>query len=213
MGTNRYFVERYDPDYWLGRAWMELGNEAKAREHLLRSRAAGLIQGWPEYADLSSRLAALDAREAARRAAAAPVPTPTPAPPPPSPAPAPAREPDPVLPSPTAAPSPTPSPPAGPTAPPRPVPGLEKVVHAIAEGDMSAAESALAAARRASPDARQLDLLEAVIAGTRYVLAGSKDDSLLLRARASLGAYRAKGGPRRAEEVWLSPSLLALLGR
>lgn len=218
MGTGRYFVERYDPDYWLGRAYMELGNDAKAKEHLLRSRAAKLIQGWPEYADLSARLVALEQREAARRAAAVPTPTPppVPSPPPPTPTPLPAATPTPapVLPSPSAVPAPTlPGLGTSGLAPSRPIPGIDRLVRAIGEGDMDAAETALAAARRNSPDARQLDLLEAVVAGTRYVLGGAKDDSLLLRARASLGAWRAKGGTRRAEEVWLSPKLLALLGR
>lgn len=209
MGTGRFFVERYDPDYWLGRAYMELGNDSRAREHLQRSRAAGLIQGWPEYADLAARLAQLDARRAV------PTPTPTPIPPAPTPTPTPL----PVLPSPATLPAPveaTPLPettPAPTPAEPAPVRGLEPLVRAIGRGDMNAAEGALAAARRGAPDARQLDLLEAVVASTRYVLGGEKEEALLLRARASLGAFRAKGGARRAEEVWLSPRLRDLIER
>ena len=212
MGTNRFFVEHYDPDYWLGRAYMELGNDAKAREHLVKSRSGKLLAGWPEYADLAARLAALDSRESTRKAASVPTPTPVPAPPPtPAAAPGPTATPAPAVPSPTATSVPTASALSPVPTPPRPVPGLDRLVRALGEGDMSAAEAALAAARRTSPDARQLDLLEAVVAVTRYVLGVSKDESLLLRARASLGSWRAKGGARRAEEVWLSPKLRALL--
>lgn len=212
MGASRYFVERYDPDYWLGRAQMELGNDARAREHLERSRAGKLIAGWPEYADLAARLAILDQREAARRAAAAP--TPTLPPPTATPSPIPAPTPPALLPPPELVPSPAlPGLGSSGTAQPTPIPGLDRLVRAIGDGDMAAAESALAAARRGAPDARQLDLLESLVAGTRYVLGGGKDDSLLLRARASLGAFRAKGGAKQAEELWLSPGLLALLGR
>src|SRR5436190_16022157 len=45
LGTTRNFVDRYDPDYWLGVAYMELGQKEKARAHLLRSKANGAIAG------------------------------------------------------------------------------------------------------------------------------------------------------------------------
>src|SRR5262245_15869154 len=59
LGTTRNFVDRYDPDYWLGVAYMETGQKEKARQHLLRSKANGAIARWPEYTDLVTRLAAL----------------------------------------------------------------------------------------------------------------------------------------------------------
>src|SRR5262245_19274301 len=64
LGTSRNFTVRYDPDYWLGVAYMELGENDAARKHLLRSRENGLIQGWPELSDLRSRLAVLERRAA-----------------------------------------------------------------------------------------------------------------------------------------------------
>src|SRR5512135_1613186 len=76
FGTNRYYVDLYDPYYWRGAAFMELGDEAGAREDLARSRDAGLIRRFPEYGDLLARLDELDRRAAARAAAAA---TPPPA--------------------------------------------------------------------------------------------------------------------------------------
>jgi hypothetical protein len=60
LGTTRNFVDRYDPDYWLGVAYMELGQKEKAKTHLLRSKTNGAIARWPEFADLTTRLASLE---------------------------------------------------------------------------------------------------------------------------------------------------------
>lgn len=203
LGTSRFSVDRYDPDYWLGVAFMELGNDERARPHLQRSLAAGLIRNWPEYLDLAARLATLEKREEARRAAArpterpAPSPTPTPAF---TPTPAPAAG---ATPEPAASPAPTASPPDG--------KALEAAVAALSTGDFAGAEEAVSRIRERSPGAPAADLLEAVAAGSRYLLEGRTDSRLLERARRALAAYRARGGSRKAEETWISPALAAVL--
>lgn len=199
LGTSRYSVERYDPDYWLGVAFMELGNDERARTHLQRSLAAGLVRNWPEFPDLTARLTTLDRRDADRRAAARPT-----------------ERPEPPSPTPTAVPTSTPAPPAPvPTAAPSPpIPdrkALEGVVSALAAGDFAAADEALRDLRTSTPDVAAADLLEAVAAGSRFVLEGRRDSRLLERARRALAAFRAKGGSRKAEEVWISPALAAVL--
>lgn len=194
FGTNRYYVDLYDPYYWRGAARMELGEDAAAREDLARSRDAGLIRRFPEYGDLLARVDALDRRAAAVLAAAA---TPTPLPPAPTPVPTLA----PAIPAPA-------------TAPARPDAGgatIERVLVLFSAGDFDGAEAALAGLRAARPDAREADLLQCLVLGTRYVLEGETDPLLLSRARRSLGAWRERGGPKRAEEALLSPALLATL--
>lgn len=186
LGTIRFFVERYDPYYWLGVAYMGLGDDARARENLLKSRAAGVIQGWPEASDLAARLLTLEARLAPR-------PTPTRPPPPPPTA----------SPTPTATPLPTPAPPRE----------LEEAVGALAAADWARAEDALRRLREKAPDLAEADLLEAVLEGSRYLVEGKRDAAALERARVHLQEFRRRGGSRRAEEVWLSPSLRALLAR
>ena len=195
FGTNRYYVDLYDPYYWRGAARMELGDEADAREDLARSRDAGLIRRFPEYGDLLARVDELDRRAAAALAAAAtpvpPVPTPVALAPPTA---------APILPAPT-------------TSPLRPDAGgatIERVLVLFSAGDFDGAEAALAGLRAARPDAREADLLQCLVLGTRYV-EGQNDPLLLARARRSLGAWRERGGPKRTEEALLSPSLLATL--
>jgi hypothetical protein len=196
FGTTRNFVDLYDPYYWRGAARMELGDEAAARGDLARSRDAGLIRRFPEYGDLLARIDALDRRAAAREAASAP----TPNPPPPV-----------VTAAPTAAPA-VPVPTAA--APARPDPGaatVERVLVLFSAGDFDGAEAALAGLRAAHPDAREADLLQGLVLGTRWILDGEADPLLLARARRSFRAWRESGGSRRAEEALLSPSLLAAL--
>jgi hypothetical protein len=195
FGTNRYYVDLYDPYYWRGAAQMELGDDAAAREDLARSRDAGLIRRFPEYGDLLARVDALDRRAAAAMAAAAtPVPVPTPA----------------QIAAPTAAPvvlAPT-------ATPARPDSGgatIERVLVLFSAGDFDGAEAALASLRATRPDAREAELLQCLVLGTRYVLEGESDPLLLSRARRSLGAWRERGGGKRAEEALLSPGLLATL--
>lgn len=195
FGTTRNFVDLYDPYYWRGAARMELGDEAAARGDLARSRDAGLIRRFPEYGDLLARIDALDRRAAAREAAAAATPTPPP----------------PVA---TAAPTPAPVVLIPTAAPARQEPGaatVERVLVLFSAGDFDGAEAALAGLRAAHPDAREADLLQCLVLGTRWVLDGESDPLLLARARRSLGAWRERGGSKRAEETLLSPSLLAEL--
>jgi hypothetical protein len=195
FGTNRYYVDLYDPYYWRGAASMELGDEASAREDLSRSRDAGNIRRFPEYGDLLARLDALD-RRAAEAAAASATPPPAVATLPPAPAPTPA-----------AAAAPTP-------APPRADAGgatLERVLVLFSAGDFDGAEAALAGFQATHPSAREGDLLKCLVLGTRYVLEGRSDPLLLSRARRALGVWRERGGPRRAEHALLSPSLLEAL--
>ncbi len=196
FGTNRYYVDLYDPWYWRGAALMELGEEAAAREDLARSRDAGLIRRFPEYGDLLARVDALDRRAAAREAAAAPTPSPA------------------ATPVQTAAPTLAPVLPAPTAAPARPDDGsarIERILVLFSAGDFDGAEAALAGLRASRPEAREADLLQCLVLGTRYVLEGEADPTLLSRARRSLGAWRERGGPKRAEDALLSPSLLTTL--
>ncbi len=218
FGTSRHAVDYYDPHYWLGRALMELGAEARALSHLRSSAAGGTFPTRRETEDRSRRIAELERREAARREPPAPASTPVPAPSPTPAAPLPTPGP-PILPVPTAA----ATPPAAPT--PVPVPGapeptlvpspppvsLAGALAALAAGDFDQAETLVRSERRRSPEARELDLVEASALGSRYVLEGRRDAALLSAARASLASFRRKGGAARAEAALISPTLRALL--
>jgi hypothetical protein len=195
FGTTRNYVELYDPWYWRGVAKMELGEDEGARADLVRSRDAGVIQKFPALSDLLARLATLDRRAEAAAASALPTPTPIPAPTPAATI---------AAPLPTATPPPARTEPAGSG-------GVERVLTLFAAGDLDGAEAALAGVKTARPDARETDLLQALILGTRYVLEGESDAALLARARRALAAWRERGGSRRVEEALLSPSLLATL--
>lgn len=202
LGSSRNFVERYDPYYWLGVAYMETGDEARARENLVKSKTAGLIQRWPEYSDLVSRLTTLDQREAARRA-----PTPTAAIPSPTPSPVP------VLPSPQIT-----EPPTTPVGfPVEPTPTghdeLEAALAALSSGNLDGADAALRQLRTKSPRSVEAELLETVILGSRYLLGGRRDAALLAQAKRHLAEYRKRGGSRKAQEVWISPALASALER
>jgi len=197
-GTTRYSVERYDPYYWLGVAYMELGDEAKARENLLRSKDAGLIRGWPEFSDLSQRLLALDRK---------PIPTfPIPTATPPLPTPSPTTLPFELTPVPSRPPEPS----ATPTPLPASAPDLDAVLAAIGAADWRTAERRLKTLQEQDPSSA--NLLSALVFGTRYVLDGRRDEALLVKARTGLAAFRKAGGSRSVEERWLSPSLRRLLG-
>ncbi len=198
FGTTRNFVDLYDPYYYRGAALMELGDAASARADLARSRDAGLIRRFPEYGDLLARIDALDRRTAALEAAAAATPPPA----------VPTVEPNP--PAPTVAPAASTPTAAAPVADAGSA-SVESVLVLFSAGDFDGAEAALAALRVARPDAREADLLQCLVLGTRYVLEGETDPLLLTRARRALGAWRGRGGARRAEEALLSPSLLATL--
>ena len=95
---------------------------------------------------------------------------------------------------------------------PTPVPPrLDGPLAALAAGDFETAVERVRAERKRTPGARELDLVEAAALGGRYVLEGRRDGSLLDRARASLAAFREKGGSARAEATLLSPALRTLL--
>ncbi len=197
FGTSRYQLEWYDPYYWLGVAQMEIGDEEEARRNFGLSREAGVIERHPEFADLLSRMRILDEREAARRA-----PTPGPTPLPVATPAAASRRPD------------SPSQPrriAEPRTPPPSVASLTPLIEAIAQGRFRDAETELQRIRTAAPDAAEPELLAAVLFGSRYVLEGSADPSLLAKAKKSLATFRRRGGSPRSEEAWLSPTLRALL--
>jgi tetratricopeptide (TPR) repeat protein len=206
FGTSRYPLEWYDPYYWLGVAHMELGEDDQARRFFRLSREGGVIERRAEYADLLERTRILDARETAHR-----LPSPTPVfavptpPPPPRPTPfsAPARR----EPAGAARPTPETRESVRPDAP-----SFVPLITAIAQGRFEDADAELELLHRAVPESAELELLAAVLYGSRYVLEGSVDRSLLARARKSLESFRRRGGSLRAEEAWLSPSLRALLG-
>ena len=206
FGASRYTVDLYDPYYWLGVAHMELGEVLEAKRDLLLSRSEGVIDGFPESADLLGRLGVLERREAQQTAAREP---PTPAPP----------EATPTLPAPTPVPLPAAAPtagaPAGDSAAPAPRDaggaGPERILTLFSAGDFSGAEAEVESFRRSRPDAREADLLASLVLGTRYVLEGRADSALLARAKKALASWRKRGGGRRSEEALLSPSLLAAL--
>ena len=215
FGTSRHSVDYYDPHYWLGRALMELGDEAGALSHLRASAADGSFPDRRETEDRARRITELERREAARLEPPAAEPTVPPAPTPvpffPTPAPTP-----PVLtptPTPPLVPGPTPIPretlptPASSPAPVR----LDGALAALAAGDFDAVERRVRVERVRSPGARELDLLEAAAFGSRYVLEGRRDEALLAAARARLTSFRRKGGSVRAEATLISPALRALL--
>jgi len=201
FGTTRNFVDLYDPYYWLGVAHMELGEFLEAKRNLLLSRSEGVIEGFPEFADLLGRLGALERHEVQQMPAPA-VPTPTPPAEPPPPA-------D-LAPAPTVA---ALAPREEATPAPREAPGAdpERILTLFSAGDFTGAEAAVDAFRRARPAAREADLLETLILGTRYVLEGSTDPPLLARAKKAFASWRKRGGTRRSEEALISPSLLATL--
>jgi hypothetical protein len=200
FGTTRNFVDLYDPYYWLGVAHMELGEVLEAKRNLLLSRSEGVIDGFPESADLLGRLGALDRREA-QQAAALPTPTSVSIPEPTAAAAPPAVPTAAALTQGDAAPTPNASPGADP----------ERILTLFSAGDFAGAEAAIESFRRVSPEAREADLLASLVLGTRYVLEGRADPSLLGRARKALSSWRKRGGGRRSEDALLSPSLLATL--
>jgi tetratricopeptide (TPR) repeat protein len=205
FGTSRYPLEWYDPYYWLGVAYMELGRDDEALSSFRLSREGGVIEKRAEYADLVERMRILEEREAARRQPP-PEPdlaTPPAVPPLPTPPFQGARPEKPVAPRPTASAAGD-----GGTAGSSLVPLIE----AIAQGRFDDAELELARVRLATPKAAEPELLAAVLYGSRYVLEGRADPRLLARAKQSLESFRRRGGTIRAEEAWLSPPLRSLLG-
>jgi tetratricopeptide (TPR) repeat protein len=218
FGTSRHAVDFYDPHYWLGRALMELGDEAGALAHLRASESGGRFPERRETDDRARRVAELERREAARRLPPAREPTP---PPVPSPTAAPAvPTPETVPPGSTPAtaspastnPTPIPASTAPPPAVSSPSPArLSEALASLAAGDFAEAVTRVRAERRLSPGARELDLVEAAALGGKYVLEGRREAALLANARASLASFRKKGGSSRAEATLLSPFLRALL--
>ncbi|MHB8799837.1 MAG: tetratricopeptide repeat protein [Thermoanaerobaculia bacterium] len=215
FGPSRHQVDYYDPHYWLGRALMELGEEERALAHLRTSAATGSFPDRRETEDRRLRIAELERREAARRAppprtpTPTPPPAPTPLPPTPTPQPTASAPADPVERDPV---PPVDAPSALPLLVPTPIPPrLDGPLAALAAGDFEMAVERVRAERRRTPDARELDLVEAAALGGRYVLEGRRDGVLLDRARASLAAFREKGGSARAEATLLSPALRTLL--
>jgi hypothetical protein len=200
FGTTRNFVDLYDPYYWLGVAHMELGEVLEAKRNLLLSRSEGVIDGFPESADLLGRLGQLERREA-QQAAAPPTPTAGPTP-----------EPTAVV-APSAVPTAAALSQGDATPTPNDAPGAypERILTLFSAGDFAGAEAAIESFRRARPLAREADLLATLVLGTRYVLEGRADPSLLARAKKAFSSWRKRGGGRRSEEVLLSPSLLATL--
>jgi tetratricopeptide (TPR) repeat protein len=213
LGTTRNFVDRYDPDYWLGVAYMETGDKEKARLHLVRSKSNGAIARWPEYSDLVTRLSALQEEPKPPEPTAVP-PEPQKTPPLPTPPPTPTAKPLPIPPK-----QPTPVPMLA-SAPSTPAPAgrprldateLASLLTLLSHAEWRAFESDLARARARVPEALEPSLLEAVACGSRYLLEGKKDGALLERAKRSLADYRRRGGPRRAERLFISPALEAVL--
>ncbi|KAA0253060.1 MAG: hypothetical protein EDX89_15570 [Acidobacteria bacterium] len=63
---SRFLVDRYDPYYWLGVCYMELGEDDKALIAFSSSESYGVIRKWPDLsADLDRRKRQLESRLAA----------------------------------------------------------------------------------------------------------------------------------------------------
>lgn len=59
----RFLVYRYDPYYWLGVAFMELGQDDRALLSFEKSDVYGVVNRWPAWStDLASRRATLETR-------------------------------------------------------------------------------------------------------------------------------------------------------
>ena len=203
FGASRYTVDLYDPYYWLGVAHMELGEVLEAKRNLLLSRSEAVIDGFPESADLLGRLGVLERREARESAMREPTPAqPEATPTEPAPVSMPAADPTPGLPARDAGP---------PEARGDAGAGIERILTLFSAGDFAGAEAGVETFRRARPEAREAELLASLVLGTRYVLEGRVDPTLLARAKEALAAWRKRGGGRRTEEAFLSPSLLAAL--
>ena len=202
FGASRYTVDLYDPYYWLGVAHMELGEVLEAKRNLLLSRSEAVIDGFPESADLLGRLGVLERREARESATREPTAQPEATPTVPAPVSMPAAEPTPGLPARDV---------GAPEARGAEGAGTERILTLFSAGDFVGAEAGVETFRRARPDAREAELLASLVLGTRYVLEGRVDQTLLARAKKALAAWRKRGGGRRTEEAFLSPSLLAAL--
>lgn len=212
FGTSRNFVDCYDPYYWLGVAYMELVNETQALANFRKSREAGVIERFPEFASLVERMSVLEKREEERKRPPEATPTPVLIVSFPTATPPPVPTMPPPVPSPDVPATPTPEPP--PAASPLPTPDpaeLTPALAALSAGQWEAAETALARYRERHADAVETDLVESVLFGTRYLLEGKKDTALLAKAKARLASYRRRGGSKKAEEIWISPSLAAAL--
>jgi hypothetical protein len=211
FGASRYTVDLYDPYYWLGVAHMELGEVLEAKRNLLLSRGEGVIDAFPESADLLVRLGLLERREAQQRAALEiPSPAPSAQATPAAPATVPTLVPAAAASAAASAASPAP---ADAAPAPREAAGAdpERILTLFSAGDFAGAEAAVERLRRARPSAPEADLLATLVLGTRYILEGSADPSLLARAKRALASWRKRGGSRRSEEALISPSLLATL--
>ncbi len=235
IGTNRYFVERYDPHFGLGVAYMENGNAAKALECFRRSASYGLIQQWPEGAELTRRVQELEKAAplaAAPLAAASPAEKPPPLPAntrvfletpallatqPPRATVTPPFEPRPQEPEEAAIPAPVATPlpskePSGQVSS-RTKEDIKRVIDAISTADWARASALLSRLEKRNPDLPVVFLLKAVAMGSRYLLEGGKNEVLRSDARESLERYRKLGGSAALERVWLSPALAAALNR
>lgn len=219
FGTSRHAVDYYDPHYWLGVAFMETGEEAKALSHLRSSASGGSFANRRETEERTRRIAELERREAARRElpprefTPVPLPFPTALSTPSLPVPTPVPPLPTTVATPPTGPTPVPVPGApGPSPVPTPPPArLAGALSALAAGNFDQAMALVRAERLRTPGARELDLVEASALGGRYVLEGRRDADLLSAARARLASFRLKGGAARAEATLISPSLRALL--
>ncbi len=205
--------EDYFPHLWLGLSLERLGDREGALAALRESQNQGAVDARPALRRiLSAALARLTP----------PTPSPAPTAPPPSPVPVlpvpdavPARK-SPVPPTPAATPAFSrkeargPVVPATPTLPPAagsPA-AVRAGLRAFFRGDYEGAERLLSPEAGRSPVAR---VFLAWSLGGRYLLAESRDEALLSRARAEYAAALLAGAPTQGEP-WVSPAILALFG-
>lgn len=204
-------AEDYFPHLWLGLSLEKLGDADGARRALGESERQGAVAARPALARI---LAAALVR-------LTPVPpTPRPLPPPtslPVPQSTPSPPPSPVT---TAVPEPLRLPPVAPTVVPGPsrpaaVPlpedaspaPLRAGLRAFLRGEYDESERLLATERERTPVARLV--LAWSLAG-RHILAGSRDATLLARAREERARALQDGAPA-ASPPWLSPAIAELL--
>jgi hypothetical protein len=86
------------------------------------------------------------------------------------------------------------------------------LVAAVSAADFELAATLVDRLRARGDTSPDVELLDCVTSVSQFLLEGRKDEALLARARRALRAYRSKGGTGRAEAVWISPAMSAVLG-
>jgi hypothetical protein len=202
----------------LGVAYQQKGEKERARAAFQRSLSFGLVQQWPEGADLARRLQELTLRPEITQTVVTPTPQPRETPTPvevritlPQPPPPVIPTPTPSVPEPRISVVPATRTPAQPEWTPEFRSEVSAVLEAAQKANWPVARTRVRALKSRHPELPQPALLEAVVLGSQFLLEGSRDERLRRSARESLAEFRRLGGTPKQESVWLSPSLSAAL--